>query len=118
MTFLSVLETKIDDFSVRIYRNTETKLLASEVEAQRYVKELIDNNLDLFKGEKLVAILWESDGLRMADIWVFGKQESDNAGASVSVCLFKEFERYESPNVTAADGLVVLGAEAAAMLEK
>ncbi len=112
MTFLSVLETKIYDFSVRIYRNTETKLLASEVEAQRYVKELMDNNLEFFKGEKLVVILWENDGLRMADIWVFGKQESDNAGASVSVYLFKEFERYESPNVTAADGLVILGEEA------
>ncbi len=118
MTFLSVLDINKDDLSVRIYRNAETKLLASEVEARRYTKELMDNHLELFKGEKLVVILWESDGLKMADVWVFGEQESDIAGASVSVYLFKEFERYMSPNVTAADGLVVLGSEAAAMLEK
>lgn len=118
MAFLNVIETQINAEVVRIYRNVEARLLANESAAQIYVKELIVNNFELFKGKKIVVILWERELKRMADLWIFKELESDNAGASISVYLFEEFERYESPVVTASDGLVVLGAEASELLRK
>ncbi len=115
MTFLDKISFKIRDAEVAIYRNVDAKTLTSEEMAREYIAELMNNN-DFLAGTKTVAILWENDGARMADCWVFGKNESEAAGAEVSVYLFKGLDRYESPTVTAADGLIVLGDEAKEML--
>ena len=118
MTFLSVIRRSYPGVALRIYRNADTAKLCLRVSAEKYVDELRIKYGDLWVGKKIVVILWEDGDKRMADMWVFGKNESDNAGASVSVYLFRELERYESPVVTAADGLVVLGEEAIGLTKK
>jgi hypothetical protein len=115
MTFLDKISFKINDVEVAIYRNVDVKTLASEKMAREYVAILMNNN-DFLAGTKVVVILWENDGIKMADCWVFGKNESETAGAEVSVYLFKDLKRYESPTVSAADGLIVLGVEAKELL--
>ena len=112
MAFLPVFETEINKAKVRTYRNTEANLLVEESEAIKYLNELWLRHTNLFQSKNTVAILWQSEEVRMADLWVFGENESETAGAEVSVYLFKEMERYESPVVTATDGLIVLGNEA------
>lgn len=117
MTFLDKIKFRVFDTEVVIYRNIETKKLADEKTAKEYVTQIMKENLSL-RGKKIVTILWEDVNVNMADCWVFGKNESETAGAEVSVYLFKEMERYESPAVTAADGLVVLGLEAEELLNR
>ena len=112
MSFLPKL-TLIDyDYPVIIYRNAEAVDLANELVAAEYVRELLREAKFLLSGRKVVFILWQNDGIRMADAWVFGKNESETAGAEISVYLFEGTKRYESPTVTAADGLKILAEEA------
>lgn len=112
MSFLPKLTLVDYDRPVMIYRNTEAIDLADELVATEYVRELLGGTAILLSGKKVVFILWQNEGKRMADVWVFGKNESETAGAEVSVYLFEETTQYESPTVTAADGLRVLAEEA------
>lgn len=112
MSFLPKLTLVDYDLPVIIYRNTEAIDLADELVATEYVRELLGGKEILLSGKKVVFILWQNEGKRMADAWVFGKNESETAGAEVSVYLFEETTRYESPTVTAADGLRILAEEA------
>ena len=112
MAFLPKLTLVDYDLPVIIYRNTEAKILSDELVATEYVQELLGGTEILLSGKKVVFILWQNEGKRMADAWVFGKNESETAGAEVSVYLFEETTRYESPTVTAADGLRILAEEA------
>ena len=112
MAFLPRLKLVDYDRPVIIYRNAEATGLADELVATEYARELLSETVTLLSGKKVVFILWQNEGKRMADVWVFGKNESETAGAEVSVYLFEETTRYESPTVTAADGLRVLAEEA------
>lgn len=110
--FLPVLNKSVGEVIVRVYRQQEVKRLSLEVDAWGYVNEIRKKYAELINGHKQVIILWETDNERMADVWVFGEKESVSAGAMVAVYLFRELEKYESPVVSAADGLVILGEEA------
>lgn len=112
MTFLTVLNQNIQGVAVRIYRNSEANRLRSKNDAWKYVAEIRNKLIDIDSGRKQVIILWEDNHKRMADVWIFGDNESETTGATVSVYLFRELKRYDSPMVSAADGLVILGEEA------
>lgn len=112
MAFLPKLALVDYNCPVIIYRNTEAIGLADELVATEYVREVLSGTEVLLSGRKVVFILWQNEGKRMADAWVFGKNESETAGAEISVYLFEGTRRYESPTVTAADGLKVLAEEA------
>lgn len=115
MAFLEKIEFEQGVIEVVIYRNSEAIAVSEMGVAKDYVADLLPKH-DFLKGRKLVFILWELDGSKMADCWVFGKNESDTAGAEVAVYLFNNLESYESKVVSAADGLVVLGEEAREMI--
>lgn len=112
MAFLPKLTLTGFDCPVIIYRNAEAVVLTDELVATEYVRELLSEPELILSGRKIVFILWQNESKKMADAWVFGKNESETAGAEVSVYLFEETTRYESPTVTAADGLMVLAEEA------
>lgn len=109
---MSVINSSCGGAELRIYRNKDAAKLRLKENAEKYVDELRAKHASFWVGKKIVVILWEDGDKRMADVWVFGENESDNAGASVSVYLFRELDSYESPVVTAADGLILLGEEA------
>lgn len=116
MAFLEKIKFQINSGEIVIYRNSEASMVADINVAKNYVNDLMESYEHL-KGRKLVFILWELDSSKMADCWVFGKNESDTAGAEVAVYLFNNLESYESKVVSAADGLVVLGEEAREMIK-
>lgn len=115
MAFLEKIKFEIKSTDIVIYRNSDAQVVAEASVAKDYVAHLVAKH-DYLMGRKLVFILWELDNSKMADCWVFGKNESDTAGAEVAVYLFNNLESYESKVVSAADGLVVLGEEAREMI--
>lgn len=83
-------------------------------------KEVLVNHLnDLYKknsstlntGNYHIVILWEYEGDRMTDVWIFGEPESWNSGPLVDVKIFRNFDIETNIGVSAGDGLVMLGAE-------
>ena len=112
MAFLPKFSLSDYNCPVLVYRNSEAIDLVDELVASEYAKELLSANEKLISGRKVVFILWQNEERRMADVWLFGKDESEVAGAEVSVYLFDETTPYDSPIVMAVDGLLVLAEEA------
>lgn len=76
------------------------------------VERVYESNQQLLDhGDKYVLIVWSENETPMIDWWIWGENESDEAGSMIEVYLFRDNMRYESPVVTAEDGLQILASE-------
>ncbi len=79
---------------------------------EKHINELYTKYSDvLSKGNYHIVILWDNDGDKMSDVWIFDKLESWQSGPLVDVKIFRNFDSENSIGVSAGDGLVMLGYE-------
>ncbi len=114
MAFHKAFDLKIEKREVRVYLLVGNRVfeILHKQEIADYIHSVYAKNQALLDhGSKQVLLLWNEDEVPMIDWWIWGKKESESAGAAIEVYLFKGIERYESPVVTAEDGLKVLAGE-------
>jgi hypothetical protein len=80
---------------------------------ETFINNLFDKHPHLSEAtiQYFIVILWENDGNLMTDVWTFGEFESWQAGPSIRVDNFNNDELVVNGDVTAGDGLVMLGRE-------
>ena len=101
MAMSPAIEMLIKEKKTKVYLVKETaKFETTETEKIReHVEEIFEKNKEILDhGKKNVLIMW-------------GENESLEEGAMIEVYLFRGTQRYESPIVTAEDGLLALAGE-------
>jgi len=101
MAMSPAIEMLIKEKKTKVYLVKETaKFETTETEKIReHVEEIFEKNKEILDhGKKNVLIMW-------------GENESLEEGAMIEVYLFRGAQRYESPIVTAEDGLLALAGE-------
>jgi hypothetical protein len=80
---------------------------------EKYLNELYETNAETIKDKDNyhIVILWENEGERMADVWLFGKPENWHSGPLADVKIFQNLKPHTEMGVSAGDGLIMLGAE-------
>lgn len=115
MSFYPVYTTQVGKRTARVYLQTRTSPYqpGDEAALEAYLGQVFEANKKVLDhGSKNVIIVWGDGNDTMADWWIWGETESESEGAGIEVYLFRNDKRYESPYVTAEDGLLVLASEA------
>lgn len=114
MSFYPAIDLEINDRKARVYVLTKiTTFSPTDKNAISNYLSLVEtaNRELLDHGNKYVILLWSDSSETMADWWIWGDKESESEGAGIEVFLFRGAEKYESPLVTAEDGLAILASE-------
>lgn len=114
MSFYPAIDLEVNKRKVRAYVLTKiTTLTPNDKDAiSNYLNSVETANRELLDhGHKYVILLWSDNDETMADWWIWGDKESESEGAGIEVFLFRGIEKYESPLVTAEDGLAILASE-------
>ena len=101
MAMSPAIEMLIKEKKTKVYLVKETaKFETTETgKIREHVEEIFEKNKEILDhGKKNVLIMW-------------GENESLEEGAMIEVYLFRGAQRYESPIVTAEDGLLALAGE-------
>jgi len=101
MAMSPAIEMLIKEKKTKVYLVKETaKFETTETgKIREHVEEIFEKNKEILDhGKKNVLIMW-------------GENESLEEGAMIEVYLFRGTQRYESPIVTAEDGLLALAGE-------
>ena len=114
MAVSQVIDLVVGGRKTRVYLIKETAKFGVEQreEIEKHARAIFEYNKEtLDHGKKNVLIMWGENNKKMTDWWIWGEDESPEEGATIEVYLFRETESYESPFVTAEDGLLVLAEE-------
>lgn len=114
MSFYPAIKLEVNNRPTRVYVLTKISTIAPQDlgQVRRYIESVeLQNRALLDHGYKHVVLLWSNNNNTMADWWVWGDKESESEGAGIEVFLFRGNKRYESPLVTAEDGMKILARE-------
>ena len=114
MAMSPAIEMLIKEKKTKVYLVKETaKFETTETgKIREHVEEIFEKNKEILDhGKKNVLIMWGENDTLMTDWWIWGENESLEEGAMIEVYLFRGTQRYESPIVTAEDGLLALAGE-------
>lgn len=114
MSFYPVIRLEIGKRATRVYLQTRTSPYKPEdsEKIRQFVERVFEENrATLDHGVKNVILIWGDGSDAMADWWIWGEVESESEGVGIEVYLFRNNSQYQSPYVTAEDGLKILASE-------
>jgi hypothetical protein len=112
MSFYKPYTTKILDIPIILYPENGLEKIFQRLSGslENYLSNLYQaNNLNI--GQYHIVILWRDGDYKMTDVWIFDGLNDLSINPNVRVRNFRNDTEYKNEDITAGDGLVILGRE-------